>query len=655
METIQAEAPRLERHAFPTYFEKPTEDYLRVMTASPEVTVADPVANTAATRHAYAHAIENQAELLVLPELNLTGYSAADLFQNEHVLETTQTALQDLAEITAGGPALVVGAPLVHNGKLYNCAAVLAEGTIQGVVPKTYLPNYGEFYEKRWFSSGKNVTNQTVAIGNTEVPFGTDLLFDINDAKVGIEICEDAWAPIPPSSYATLAGAEVIVNLSASNELIGKTEYRQQIVGGLAGRLLCGYVYTSAGKGESNADVVYGGHQMIFELGHKLEERIPHETTTDELVADIDRQHIQHDRLRNMTFADQADEIQTSYTFRTIPIKVRRPRDETVKQFIDPLPFVPANPETLDQRCGQIIGELAEAFAQRLKDVGSKGIVLGLSGGLDSTLGILIAAETAQRLGKSNDFINTITMPGPASSERTQDNATILANALGTTHVIKPIGQLTEQLLETIGHDGVTEDVTFENTQARIRTTIQMNYANKIGGMVQGTGDMSEIMQGWSTYNGDHMSMFNPNAGVPKTLVRHLVRWYADRKATPEVKAVLDDILDTPVSPELTGKGALEQTTDSIIGPDELRDFFTYHHMRYGSRPQKLGFLAANAFAGTYDQATVSHWLQAFLTRHTNSQWKREAMPNGTKIGTVAPSPRGDLRMAPNTGADWWR
>lgn len=655
METIQAEAPRLERQAFPAYFEKPTEDYLRVMTASPEVTIADPVANVTATKEAYASAIENEAELLVLPELNLTGYSTADLFHNEHILETTQAALCDLAEATVEGPALIVGAPLVHAGKLYNCAAVLAEGAIQGVVPKTRLPNYGEFYEKRWFSSGRNVTDQAMAIGDAEVPFGTDLLFDINGTKVGIEICEDAWAAIPPSSYAALAGAEVIVNLSASNELIGKKEFRQQMAGGLAGRLLCAYVYTSAGKGESNADVIYGGHQMIFELGHKLEERTPHDTTTDELVADIDRQHIQHDRLHNTTFADEAEEVQAEHKFRTIPIHVKRPDDKAVMQFIDPLPFVPANPETLDQRCSQIMGDLAEAFAERLEDVGSKGIVLGLSGGLDSTLGILIAAETAERLGKTNDFINTITMPGPASSERTQDNATVLANALGTTHLIKPIGPLTELLLETIDHDGVTEDITFENTQARIRTTIQMNYANKIGGMVQGTGDMSEIMQGWSTYNGDHMSMFNPNSGVPKTLVRHLVRWYADRKATPEVKAVLDDILDTPVSPELTGNGALDQTTDSIIGPDELRDFFTYHHLRYGSRPQKLGFLAAKAFAGKYDDATVSHWLQAFLGRHTSSQWKREAVPNGTKIGTIALSPRGDLRMAPNTGADWWR
>lgn len=636
-------------------FDKPTEDYLRVMTASPEVAIADVAQNTENIVQAYRQAIEARAEVLALPELTLTGYSAADLLQNQHVLEASRSGLLDLADITKGGPALIVGLPIEHRGILYNCAAVLAEDRVVGVVPKTHLPNAGEFYERRWFTSGKDVQDEYIDINGEKIPFGTDLIFDINGTKVGLEICEDAWAPVTPSTGTALAGAEVIINLSASNEIIGKTGYRRQLVSSLAGRLICGYVYVSAGKGESTADLSYGGHQMISEVGHIVDERKPHDKEKTGLVYDLDTGYILHDRLKNKTFADQAAEYQKTHDYRVLNVKTDSADEDLIRK-VNSHPFVPSNPETLNERCEEIFANLAEALAYRLDGARRKsgGVVLGLSGGLDSTLALLIAAETTKLLGEDNDYIHTVTMPGPASSEHTQDNATLLAKAMGTTHKIMPIQGLTDELLTTIGHDGVTEDIAFENTQARVRTAILMNYANMIKGMVQGTGDMSENILGWCTYNGDHMSMFNPNAAVPKTLVRHLVDWYADNRADPDTQQLLKSILDTPISPELTGDGDLSQTTEDVIGPYELHDFFGYELLRHGSRPQKIGYLATQAFGEKYDQQTIDRWLKVFFERFTANQWKREAMPNGTKIGTAAVSPRGDLRMAPDTAPKWW-
>lgn len=638
----------------PETFTKPTEDYLRVMTTTPEVAIADAPTNAERLLAEYQRAAEAGAELLVTPELSLTGYSTADLFHNQHVLEQTRRSISTLAAATKGGPAMVVGAPFEFQGALYNCAAVLADGAVAGIVPKSYLPNYKEFYEYRWFSSGKDIEDATIRLDDTDLPFGTDLLFSLNGTTVGVEICEDLFAPVNPGTQAALSGAEVIVNLSASNELIGKTGYRQSLVRNFAGRLICGYAYTSAGPGESVADVIYGGHQMIAENGHMGAERKPHDPTTTSLVHDIDRTYLQHDRLVNKTFAEQAIATQRTRQYRTIPITAPRPHDDELRRTVQPHPFVPGNPETLDERCEELFTNLSHALAQRIKDSNAHALVIGLSGGLDSTLALLTGLRACDLLGVPYSFMHTVTMPGQASSERTQDNATQLASALGTTHRIIPVADMAERVLTAIGHDRTTEDVTYENTQARMRTTILMNYANLVGGFVEGTGDMSENAIGWCTYNGDHMSMFNPNAAVPKTLVSHLVRWYTEHRADTATQPVLRDILDTPISPELTGSGDLSQTTESIVGPYALTDFFLYEHLRYGSRPNKIGYLALQAFGNTYTPDEVAQWLGAFLRRFTANQWKRDVMPNGTKVGSVAQSPRGDLRMAPNTSPSWY-
>jgi NAD+ synthase (glutamine-hydrolysing) len=632
-------------------FEKPTTDYLRVATVSPEVAPADVATNTAALASAYEAAKAEQAELLVTPELSLTGYTAADLFHNQHVLDNAEYGLEELADLTKDGPAMLVGVPLRRDGVLYNCAVMLAGGRMAGAVPKTYLPNAKEFYERRWFTSGKDIAGETIRIGGRTVPFGTDLLWNVNGTKVAAEICEDMFAPINPGTHAALAGAEVVANLSASNELIGKAEYRKLLISSFTGKAACAYVYASAGRGESVADVIYGGHQIIAENGRIVAERAPLSDEDRPLVQDIDRTYLEHDRLVEKTWADQAD----SRSYRAIDVVAPLPRDQRLLRFVDAAPFVPGNPETLDQRCEELFSYTSHALARRIREKNTRGLVLGLSGGLDSTLALLTALETAKQLGEPADFIHTTTMPARASSERTQDNASRLAEALGTTHKVIPVQELTDSLLADIGHDKTTQDLTYENTQARTRTNILMNYANMIKGMVQGTGDMSEAANGFCTYNGDHMSMFNPNGGIPKTLVKHLVRWYADNRADEAVSSILHDILETPISPELTGSGDLSQTTEDIVGPYELADFFLFELNRHGSEPAKIGYLATKAFAETYDEPTIGKWLDTFLRRYTDAQWKRDVMPNTTKVGTIALSPRGDLRLAPNTGHGWYK
>lgn len=633
-------------------FEKPTDDYLRVRTESLAVFIANPQENADRILRCYDGAMEADVELLALPELSLTGYSAADMFFDRHVLTEAENAVATLAQATVSGPAMIVGAPLEKDGLLYNCGIVLAEGKVAGVVPKTHLPNYNEFYEQRWFTSGKGVADETITIGDETVPFGTDLLFDVNGTKVGLEICEDAFAPISPGTHHALAGAEVIVNLSASNELIGKADYRRRVVTGHAANLMCAYVYTSAGDGESTADVTYGGHQIISEAG-KLSGEVKPFSWDDSITLDIDRVNLAHDRLVNKTYADQAADQRKNTKYRTISVTVPQPDDETLLRTIEKGPFVPNNPETLNERCEELFQLMAEPLYQRLVEADAQAVVLGLSGGLDSTLALLTATYATKILYGSHADIHTITMPSTASSERTQSNATLLAEALGTTHTVAPIKELSAVALAAIGHDGTTQDITYENTQARMRKLLLMNYANKVQGIDLGTGDMSEIAQGWCTYNGDHMSMFNPNSGVPKTLVKHLVRWYADNRADEKTAKILRDILDTPISPELTGDGNLDQETEDILGPYELHDFFLYHSKRYGTQPKKIGYLAAQAFADEYSEAEIEKWLTSYLNRFTKNQWKREAMPNGTKLGTIALSPRGDHRMAPNTSPSW--
>lgn len=632
-------------------FEKPTSDYLRVMTASPNVHVGNPQANLDEIALAYQAAVDNQAELLVLPELAITGYSTADLFANRHVLRESNRVLYELSKITRHNPAMIVGAPVEDNGILYNCAVVLGDGRIQGIVPKSYLPNYNEFYEKRWFTSGHGITKREIPLdaGGYSIPFGTDLLFDINDTTVGVEVCEDGWAAISPGTHAALQGAEVIVNLSASNEAVGKAKFRRQLVTDHASRLICAYVYTSAGAGESVADTVWGGHQLIGENGRLVAEVKPFEKTN--IVYDIDREYLVADRMVNKTFGDESAAERQAGQYRRIFItETPRPADGKLLRQVEGRPF--GSPEA----CEEVLNIISQGLSERLDSIKSKGVVLGLSGGLDSTLAVIVAVEAAKKLGKKPDFVHTITMPGFASSERTQDNATLLAETLGTTHSIMPIGEISSKFLQTLGHDGKTEDITYENTQARTRTEILMNYANKIGGMVQGTGDLSESAQGWMTFNGDHMSMYNPNANVFKTMAKDIVRWYKNNVADESVAAVLQDILDTPISPELTGNGDLSQTTEDIIGPYELTEFFHVELQRRHSSPDKIGYLAAVAtFENEYTPETIARWLDKWLTRYTAAQWKRDVAPNGIQTGSIGNSPRTQLRMAPNTDQAWYK
>ena len=635
-------------------FEKPVTDYLCVATASPEVAVAGPKVNKTRIADAYADAAQDGSELLVLPELCVTGYTAGDLFFDKHVLAESMQAVQDLTNLTANGPAMAVGAPMEVDGLLYNCAFMLAEGKVAGVVPKSYLPNAGEFREMRWFTSGKDVVDQYVQIGDTTVPFGVDQLFDLGGAKVGVEICEDAFAAVSPGRMAALAGADIVINLSASNEIIGKHGYRRALVTGHAAAGECAYVYTSAGAGESYGDLVFGGHQIISELGKLAAEAKPLSDEPQTLTYDVDLAYINHDRLVNKTYAEQAADFRATHEYRTTSINAVRNNKGDLLRSVDPYPFVPSNPETLDERCEEIFAEMSYALSRNIKENNSRAIVIGLSGGLDSTLALLTALYTCDRLGVGYDFIHTLTMPGEASSERTQDNATKLAEALGTTHKVVPIGDLAQRTMLAFGHDGKTEDIAYENTQARMRKSIQEDYANMVGGIDLGTGDMSEIAQGWCTFAGDQTSMFNPNSSVPKTLITHLVRWYAEHRANEATRTVLLDILDTPISPELTGKGELSQTTESLIGPYPLHDFFLNEHKRRGSDIRKIGYLATIAFEGEYEEQTIEHWLLSFMKRYTGSQWKREASPNGTKIGPVSLSQRNDHVMAPNTSKTWF-
>lgn len=623
-------------------YEKPVNDYLRVSTVSTEVSIADPNKNMDRIALAYINAKQNQVELLATQELSITGYSAADMFFNRRVIEKSQEAIINLAEMTADGPVLIVGSPIQDHGILYNCAVVLAEGRIAGIIPKTYLPNYNEFYEKRWFTSGRDVTNQTLEIVNQEVAFGTDLLFKVNDTNVGIEICEDGWASIPPSTYATLQGAEVIVNLSASNELTGKADFRRQLIASHTGRLLCAYVYTSAGKGESTADLIFSGHQIIGELGRIVKEVKPFEDGS--LIYDIDRTYIQADRSVNTTYGEEANYERRARQYRTINLNVLRPNDDKLYREVIARPF------GSKESCEQVFSIASNALRERIREMGDLKPVIGLSGGSDSTLALLLAVEATS----SSEQIHTVTMPGPASSQRTQNNANLLAEAIGTSHKVIPINDLSIKFLEAIGHDSQTEDTTYENAQARTRTEILMNYANAIGGFVQGTGDMSENAQGWCTYNADHMSMYNPNANIFKSMVKDIIKWYADHKANEVTKATLYDILATPVSPELTGTGDLSQVTEDLIGPYELHEFSQVEYQRHRSRPDKIGYLATVAkFEQDYTEQEIQKWLESFLDNFIGSQWKRDVMPNGPMIGTIGISPRGPLRMAPNTSKTW--
>lgn len=619
----------------------PATAYLRVATACPIVSVADVDANLQEIGHLYNEAVVAGAALVVFPELALTGYSLGDLVQHDALLHHAKLALIHLAQHTTATTVLIVGIPFVVGNGLYNCAAILANGQICGIVPKQFLPSYGEFYEKRWYQTWQQ-PNTTVPFGDNHVPFGNHLLFAVAGVLVGVEICEDLWVNQSPSRMLVDQGALIIANPSASPELVAKASYRRTLVSMQSATLVCGYIYAGCDWTESSMDVVMSGHQLICSNGRIEAERQPFALDQRITFSDIDVEHLQFDRRRDSNRGNQRG-YSVVITTTAAPISTPQP-------LVNAFPFLPSDEDSSARsaRLQHILAIQAHGLAQRMRATRAPYIHLGLSGGLDSTLAFLVACQAATILGRQPaEVLRTYTMPAAASSDRTQRNAATLASLYGIANDMIPIGTLVVGQLLALGHDGVIQDITFENVQARLRTSILFNKANQLGGFVLGTGDLSEIALGWCTFNGDHMSHYHVNAGVPKTLVRHLVHLVAQTHTNPAILAVLVDILDTPVSPELTttGSGELSQKTEDIIGPYELHDFFLYHLVRWGDRPAKIALLAKQAFGDQYEPAVIAKWLAVFVKRFTGSQFKRSVMPDGPKVGSVALSPRGDWRM----------
>lgn len=625
--------------------------FVKAAAVTPKTVVADPVENTIRIEEEIRRAAGQQAKIIVLPELCITGYSCGDLFWQELLLRSAREQLLVLAERIRDVDALVfVGLPLVHKGKLYNVAAALHHGCVLGLIPKTYIPNYNEFYEARYFTAGMAEPEEVELNAGHTVPMGSRLLFacrEMPELIVAAEICEDVWSPYPPSTEHAMAGATIIVNLSASNEVTGKDAYRRTLVEGQSARLFCGYVYASAGDGESTQDVVYSAHNMIAENGIMLAEA---ERFANEAVwAEIDVQRLHAERKRMTTFQIQDD------TYRRISFSLAKEETGLTRR-ITPLPFVPGNKADRDKRCHEILMIQSMGLKKRLEHTGCRDAVLGISGGLDSTLALLVTVQAFDMLDIPRERILAVTMPGFGTTGRTYDNALGLIHSLGATLREVDIREAVRVHFRDIGQEESVQDVTYENGQARERTQILMDLANMQGGMVVGTGDMSELALGWATYNGDHMSMYGVNASVPKTLVRHLVRYYADTCGKKELEKILLDVLDTPVSPELLPpkEGEIAQKTEDIVGPYELHDFYLYYVLRFGFTPEKIYRLAKKAFAGQYEDGVILKWMKVFYRRFFSQQFKRSCLPDGPKVGTVAVSPRGDLRMPSDACAKGW-
>ena len=630
------------------------DGFLRAAAASIPVAVADPRRNAAAVCARIDQAHRARAALLVLPELCVTGYTCGDLFLSALLLDAAEEALLNICAHTQNcDPVVVLGVPLRAGGKLYNCAAVLHRGRILGVVPKTWLPNYDVFAEKRCFASAAAYHGPgSVPVSGADVPFGTGLVFacaQMPAFRLGVELCEDVWAPIPPSVRLCLAGATVIANLSASDETVGKAEYRRALVSNQSARLLCGYLYASAGHGESTQDMVFAGHDLIAENGTILSENAPFDGGCAE--TEIDCQRMEAERARNTSFELSGEGYQT------VEFDLE-PTETTLTRWIDPAPFVPGDPKRRAERCELILKMQADGLAKRLEHAHAKTAVIGISGGLDSCLALLVAVRAMKQLGRPARDVLAVTMPCFGTTKRTRSNAEILCDELQVSFKEIDIANTVHSHFADIGQDESVLDVTFENGQARVRTLELMDTANRTGGLVVGTGDLSELALGWATYNGDHMSMYGVNAGVPKTLVRHLVRYEADIAATDALRTVLLDILDTPVSPELlpAKDGEIAQKTEDLVGPYELHDFYLYQVLRFGFGPAKIFRLAKTAFAGRpeYPDSVLYKWLRNFYWRFFAQQFKRSCLPDGPKVGSVTLSPRGDWRMPSDACAALW-
>ncbi len=627
------------------------DGFITVATATPQVAVADCEANTQAILACINEMAAAHAKVMVLPELCITGYTCSDLFWQTKLLDEAEAALSVIAEESRQVDALIaVGMPLRVAGKLLNVAAILCRGKVLGFVPKVNLPAYNEFYETRHFTSG-SADMGMVQFGGEEIPVGTNLLFsceNVVDLCVAAEICEDLWVPNPPSVQHALAGASVICNLSASDEMVGKGSYRRDLVAGQSARLVCAYLYATAGEGESTTDLVFGGQNLIAENGTVLAESATFENEIN--VATIDVQRLASERRRMSTFPAAESKEYREISFALVEEETKLAR------FFDADPFVPSNADQLSDRCEEILNIQALGLKKRLAHTHAKSAVVGISGGLDSTLALLVTARAFDMLGLPRKGIVAVTMPGFGTTDRTYNNAVAMIKSLGATFKEVPIAKAVMQHFADIDHDASIHDVTYENSQARERTQILMDIANQANGFVIGTGDLSELALGWATYNGDHMSMYAVNASVPKTLVRHLVRHYADTSADEVLAGVLYDVLDTPVSPELLPPedGAISQKTEDLVGPYELHDFFLYQMLRMCFPPAKIYRVAKEAFAGRYSNETILKWLRTFYWRFFSQQFKRSCLPDGPKVGSVAVSPRGDLRMPSDACVSAW-
>ena len=631
--------------------------FIKVGTAIPAVRVGDVQYNTEQIEALLTQAEEAGIEIIVFPELSLTGYTCQDLFRQRSLLETIDAAVTHLLQSTLQKDVIaIVGAPLEVGNLLLNCAIVVQQGKLLGIVPKTYLPNYNEFYEKRWFTSAQSLRPTTIRLAGTaiEVSAQPKLFETAQGVKFGIEICEDVWAPTPPSNHLTLAGADLIFNLSATDELVGKHAYLKSLLAQQSARTISGYVYSSCGFGESTQDVVYGGNALIYENGTLLSEGQRFALSPQLVTAQIDVERIRYDRCNNTTFATaQFREVSETAIVPCCPLKSFKPFH--LERIIPSAPFIP-EAMAMETACEEVFHIQTMGLAKRLRHIHAEKVVLGISGGLDSTLALLVCVRTFDLLKLNRQGIIGVTMPGFGTTDQTHQNAHRLMQLLGVTMREVPIAASVTQHFKDIGHDGAVHDVVYENSQARERTQILMDISNQVGGIVIGTGDLSELALGWATYNGDQMSMYGVNASVPKTLVQCLVQHEA-LHSSQELSLVLKDILNTPISPELTpadNAGRISQRTEELIGPYELHDFYLYYVMRFGFTPAKIFLLAQKAFNNRYTDEVLKHWLCSFYRRFFAQQFKRSCMPDGPKVGGISLSPRGDWRMPSDATAALW-
>lgn len=623
-------------------------DFIKVGSACPKTRVSDIDYNIENICFCINEAFNKDVKFLVFPELAITSYTCGDLFLTSTLLNKSINGLKYICEESKNKDMLIaVGCPIMHNNVLYNCGCLIFDGKILGIVPKSYIPNYSEFYEKRWFTEASMLIDETIALSFQEnIPFGTNLIFCAEDCKFGVEICEDLWVTIPPSSYLSLLGANIIGNLSASNELVSKKDYRISLVSSQSARCMSSYIYSSAGVHESTTDLLFSGHLIISENGSILKENERFQRENEIITSYIDVFKLNSERLKNLSY--RASSKLVPFKAKNINFNFKNTKIKEFDRYVDKHPFVPSNEYEREERCKEIFNIQSSALAKRLEHTNLKKAVIGISGGLDSTLALLVVVKTFKLLGIDNKNIITITMPGFGTTDRTYNNALTLCNELGTDLREINIVDAALQHFKDIGHDKDIHDVTYENVQARERTQILMDLANKEGGLLIGTGDLSELALGWCTYNGDHMSMYSVNPSIPKTLVRYLVKYVAEKESNEEVSHTLLDILDTPVSPELlpkSEKGDIVQKTEDIVGPYELHDFFLYHFIKHGSSKERILFLAENAFKNDYSKEEIEKWLDKFIYRFFTQQFKRSALPDGPKVGSISLSPRGDWRM----------